>query len=216
MLTFRVSRAELLRLDRRHLAFGLLCTWVVGAGRYWDDPGANVLQHLGLGSVIYVFVLAAVLWGSLKPIGAQDWTYSRVLTFVTLTAPPAMLYAIPVERFMSLSAARTANVWFLAVVAAWRVALYIFFARRVSRLHWFSVTVGSLLPLSLIVAALTFLNLERAVFNIMGGLRDGNANDSAYQVLVMLTFFASMAFPFLLLFWLVLAVLAFKRRADPG
>ena len=40
-LTFRASRDELLAPDRRHLAFGLACTWVVGMGRYWDDPGAH-------------------------------------------------------------------------------------------------------------------------------------------------------------------------------
>jgi|GEM_PF-4987218 len=46
------------------------------------------------------------------------------LAFVTLTAPPALLYAIPVERFMTPSAASVTNAWFLAVVAAWRVGLW--------------------------------------------------------------------------------------------
>jgi hypothetical protein len=49
--------------------------------------------------------------------------YERVLTFVTLTAPPALLYAIPVERFMALQDAQITNFWFLAIVALWRVAL---------------------------------------------------------------------------------------------
>ena len=58
VLTFRISREELLKLNRRHLAWGLAWTWIVGIGRWWDDPGARLLQHLGLGSVIYIFVLS--------------------------------------------------------------------------------------------------------------------------------------------------------------
>jgi hypothetical protein len=53
LLTFQLSKKEFDELDSRHLAFGLVCTWLVGMGRWWDDPGANLLQHLGLGSVIY-------------------------------------------------------------------------------------------------------------------------------------------------------------------
>jgi hypothetical protein len=49
ILTFRASRQELEDLDRRHLCFGLARTWIVGIGRWWDDPGARLLQHLGLG-----------------------------------------------------------------------------------------------------------------------------------------------------------------------
>src|SRR3712207_7552248 len=44
------------------LAFGLACTWLVGVGRYWDNPRASLLQHLGVGSVVYVFALALLLW----------------------------------------------------------------------------------------------------------------------------------------------------------
>jgi hypothetical protein len=62
LLCFRISREELLGLDRRHLTFGLVCTWLVGMGRYWDDPGARMVQHLGLGSVIYTGVLSIFLW----------------------------------------------------------------------------------------------------------------------------------------------------------
>lgn len=43
-----------------------------------------------------------------------------------------------------------------------------------------------------IITTLTVLNLERAVFDIMGGLREtGTANDSAYAVLFLLTFLST-------------------------
>lgn len=212
VLTCRVSRDELLRLDRRHLAFGLVATWLVGMGRYWDDPGAHLLQHLGLGSVIYVFAIALFLWLLIWPLGPADWSYPRLLTFVTLVSPPAALYAIPVERFLNLATARSVNVWFLAVVATWRVALLFFYLLRSAQLRWYQVIVAALLPLTVIVTSLTMLNLERAVFDIMSGMGAGTASDGAYEVLFVLTLLSSMAFVPLLLGYLVLVVLAQLRR----
>ena len=43
--------------------------------------------------------------------------------FVGLTALPGWLYAVPVERFLPLDTAQAVNAGFLALVAAWRVAL---------------------------------------------------------------------------------------------
>ena len=77
LLTFRASHADYASLDWRHLLAGLAACWVVGMGRYWDDPRATFLQHLVLGSVIYVFALAAVLWVITKPVDV-----------VTATPPP--------------------------------------------------------------------------------------------------------------------------------
>jgi hypothetical protein len=167
----------------------------VGIGRYWDDPGAKLLQHLGIGSVIYIFALSLLLWLLIWPLRPKAWSYRNVLTFVSLTSPPAILYAIPVERLLDLEKARTFNVWFLAIVASWRVALLIFYLRRHARLQPFSIAVATLLPLTFIITALTVLNLERAVFNLMGGLREkGTANDNAYLVLFVLSYLSVMLF----------------------
>ncbi|MEI9911697.1 MAG: hypothetical protein WDO71_19810 [Bacteroidota bacterium] len=45
----------------------------------------------------------------------------------------------------------------------------------------------ALLPVCVIVNILSVLNLERAVFEIMGGLRENTANDNAYFVLLVIT-----------------------------
>ncbi len=192
LLTFRLQREEMLQLGRKHLIAGLVGTWMVGMGRYWDDPGASLLQHLGLGSVIYVFCLALFIWLILKPYRVSNWSYTAVLTFVCLTSFPALLYAIPVERFVSLGMATRMNVWFLATVALWRLALLFYFLRVFTRLHWGYIISTALLPVCAIVSALTFLNLERAVFEIMGGLREHTANDGAYFILILLTMFSQM------------------------
>lgn len=213
LLTFRTTRGEFLHFNQRHLAFGVVCTWVVGVGRWWDDPGASLLQHLGVGSVVYIFLLSLLLWLVVWPLKPEGWSYRHVLTFVALTSPPAILYAVPVERFVSLEAARTLNVWFLAIVAAWRVALLAFYLSRHARLTAFSIAVAALLPITLIVVTLTLLNLERAVFDLMGGLRGGGtANDSSYGVLVALTLLSMLLFVPLVICYIFLMVWSRMRK----
>jgi hypothetical protein len=214
VLSFRASREELSSLDGRHLAFGLVATWIVGMGRYWDSPDAALLQRLGLGSVIYVFVLSLLLYLIVWPLKPVDWDYRRLLTYVTLTSPPAILYAIPVERYYELSVAQTMNMWFLGVVAIWRVALYATYLVRVPRIGTWGVVVATLLPLTMIVTVLTMLNLERAVFEIMSSMQTpGTASDGAYAVLVLLTILSMTAFlPLLAIYGAVLGMRRWKGK----
>ena len=46
-----LTREEMLRFGWAHFAFGLICTWIVGVGRYWDHPSAAPWQYAGLGSL---------------------------------------------------------------------------------------------------------------------------------------------------------------------
>lgn len=214
LLTFRSNEAELVEMcGGRFLALGLCCTWLVGMGRWWDDPGAHLIQHLGLGSLVYVFVMASLLWLVMAPLRPRNWSWLRVLTFVTLTSPPAALYAVPVERFLTMSQAVSANVWFLAIVASWRVALLLFYLRRLGGLGYVAIVSGGLLPLSIIINVLTFLNLERAVFEIMGGLdREGTPNDGAYAVLILITVLSWYAAIPLLIAYFACAFYAWRNK----
>ena len=213
LLTFRPLSPAIRTHSNAFLAFGLFFTWLAGLGRYWDNPRAELWQYLGLGSVIYVFVLALIVWLLLSPFRPKHWSYKMVLTFITLTAPPAVLYAIPVEQFMSADAAETTNVWFLAAVAAWRVALFSVFLKRVAELSAFEVIVGTLTPLAIIVVSLTALNMEHVVINIMGGLapEQRSSNDAVYGVVVALSVFSVLATPVLLICYGVLCARASKR-----
>lgn len=212
-LAFRKTSAQLHSHARSYLAFGLLVTWLVGIGRYWDSPRAELWQHLGLGSLAYVFVLALLLWLLIWPLRPQRWSYFNVLLFVTLCSPPALLYAVPVERFMSMHAAQVTNAWFLGLVAAWRVALLIVFLRRVAQLSWPSIVIATLLPLALIVVSLMFLNLEHVVFNLMAGIRDAEISsaDFAYGIVVLLSVLSYVAAPFLLIGYVIAIVVAWRR-----
>ncbi|WP_282608280.1 hypothetical protein [Pelagibius sp. Alg239-R121] len=214
ILTFRPAVPDIRRLGWLYLSFGLLSAWLVGIGRYWDNERAEPWQALGLGSVAYVFAMAALIWILLYPLKPNNWRYLNILIFVSLTSPPAILYAIPVERFMSLANAQTINVAFLAVVALWRVVLLWLFLRRSAGLSYVDLFVGCFLPLTLVVTVLTGLNLEHVVFNIMSGLapEDVSANDASYGVLVAITTVSILALPFLAITYLVLIWLKFKSR----
>jgi hypothetical protein len=206
-----VDRETLLKLDGRHLSLGLICTWGVGMGRYWDHPNAHLLQIAGLGSVLYVFALATLLWLVIWPLRPREWSWFRLLTYVTLTSPPAALYAIPVEFWLDKPTARGVNAWFLAIVALWRVILLIVYLRRVARLNAFAVAAGALLPLMGVTFILTVLNLERAVFDIMGGIREGTPHDSAYMILVIITWLSFLGIWPVLIVYLTCIGFAWKK-----
>jgi hypothetical protein len=187
LLTFRLTKSEMLHFNQKHFFLGLFGTWLVGMGRYWDDPGAKLLQHLGLGSVIYIFVLAAFIWLIIWPYKVANWTYFRVLTFISLTSFPAIFYAIPVEKFFDIATANRINVWFLAIVAAWRLCLLYYFIKHFTGLNKLNIITVTLMPICLIISTLTALNLHRVVFNIMGGQRTATSEDGSYFVLLFLT-----------------------------
>ncbi|MFN7781289.1 MAG: hypothetical protein ACK5PG_00935 [Lysobacterales bacterium] len=211
LLTFRRMGPGVRTHADAYLGFGLAMTWLAGIGRYWDNPRAELWQIAGLGSLAYVFSLALVLWLLILPLRARRWSYRNVLLFVCLTSPPALLYAIPVERFMSGEAALAANAWFLGIVASWRVALLLVFLKRDAGLRAWEAIVACLLPLALIVVSLALLNLEHVVFNLMSGIRaeDRSVNDAAYLVVLTLSYFSFLASPLLAIAYLWLV---FRRR----
>jgi hypothetical protein len=216
LLLFRPFKPDLHNHWAAYLAWGLFTTWLAGIGRYWDHPNAALWQYLGLGSVAYVFILALILWMIVAPLRPSYWNYLGVLIFVTLTSLPAILYAIPVEKFMSLPTAQSINVLFLAVIAAWRVGLLIVFLRRAAELPAPTAAVAGLLPIALIVTVLVALNLEQAVFDIMGGNRAPTQNDAAYFVLVLISMGSVLASPILLIAYLVTVVRRHRTASGPS
>jgi hypothetical protein len=212
LLLFRPFKPVIREHWLAYLAWGLFVTWLAGIGRYWDHPNANWWQYAGLGSVAYVFVLSAFLWLIVAPLRPRNWSFIGVLIFVTLTSLPALLYAIPVEKFMPLEQAQAANVIFLAIVATWRVALLMVFLKRGAGLSPTGVAVAGLLPLTIIVTTLVVLNLEKAVFEIMGGNMQKTQNDAAYLILMLISFFSLLASPVLLILYGMLVYRARKGR----
>jgi hypothetical protein len=160
---------------------------------------------MGLGSVIYVFVLSAVLWCVAKPLQPERITFLGIATAVAMTAPPAILYAIPVEKWMSLEVANQLNLTFLLIVALWRVALWVRYLRVGCGLGVWKVFLSATLPLVFIFGTLVALNLQHVVFNIMGGIReaDKSSQDAAYMFLFVMTYLSLYLSGFAGLGWLI-------------
>ncbi len=218
VLILRAGKPDYENFSNAHLAFGLLCTWLVGMGRHWDNPRIELLQQLGVGSVVYVFILAIVLWLPGIPFRDSSWSYKRVLTVVVLSAPPAALYAIPVERWLEFEAARSVNVWFLAIVAAWRMAIWYRFLRAMLPVGITLHLSVFLLPVVAIITTLAVLNLDRVVADFMSGLQnppEGTVNDEAYVWLQMISILSMFfVFPVVLVIYAVAWVRRFLSRSQ--
>lgn len=204
LITFQSVDIDIEAQKYWFLGFSILATWLAGIGRYWDHPSAQWWQYAGLGSVIYVFFLTLFLWVIVKPLRPKNWSLLSVYIFVGLTSPLAWLYAIPVEKFTSFDTASSLNMIFLLIVAVWRIGLYGKYLFVVANLRGASWLSALFLPLVVIVTALSILNLENAVFEIMGGLeRESTPGDKAYFTVLMLTFISYFALPVFLIGYLV-------------
>ena len=170
-LAFRSVRPDMKRLRWHYLMFGLVSSWLVGVGRYWDAPDAPWWQQAGLGSLVYTVFMSAFLWAVVMAMQPENWTYFHVLTFVGMTAPPGLLYAIPVEKLLQADSAHAVNQWFLLVVALWRVVLLWFYLRRAGRLARVPAFLALAFPLSAVMAFLTLQQLQASVMSEMSGNR---------------------------------------------
>jgi len=229
LLFFRDVPGELGAQRNAFALYVLGVTWLVGIGRYWDSPDANWVQHLGIGSVAYLFVMSVILWCAIQPIAKAPVTISRIFIFVGMSSLPALLYAIPVEMFMSIDGAAKTNYWFLTVVAIWRVALLFFFCKRAVSLSTWGAMTATILPLCCIMMVLAALSLEHAVFDMMGGLRVVEDYERTTAGLVAsslteaagwsidtvggLSFLAFLLFPIFMISWIIKVIFRFKAKS---
>jgi hypothetical protein len=97
-------------------------------------------------------------------------SYRALLTLYWMTAPLALLYAIPVERFLSAADATRANLALLGLVSLWRVLLITRALSVVYQVSFFR----ALFPVMLFAdtVALFFLLLTPLpIIGLMGGIR---------------------------------------------
>lgn len=212
-LMLQKVRPDLDHAGNYYLALGLIFAWLAGVGRYWDHPNALWWQQFGLISVLYIFVFALIIWVLLLPLRPKNWQYKSVLIFVGMCAPPGILYAIPVERFLALETAQRINISFLGIVAVWRVALLFLFLKRSAQLKSYRLIVATLFPLAVIMSTLALFNLEKVAFRVMAGLA-GYAQAQhtlAHTILLVLTWTAIICLPVLLLAYLACSYQAWKK-----
>jgi hypothetical protein len=132
---------------------------------------------------------------------------------LTMTAAPGLIYAVPVEQFLNENTARVVNFSFLAIVAAWRMALYFHFLRGAAQLPTIAAIVAALLPPTLIMAVVSAYGFLEVVASAMGGT---DLPPDAALIANSLFWIAAacwIALPILLLFWVALIFLRRRRPA---
>ena len=201
-----------LAADRRALWAGLL--FVLSAGLARDYDGEDLLRepwHLLIpvgASLAASFLLFLAACGSLflRREGRPPFltAYRSFLTLFWMTAPLAWLYAVPYERFLSPGGATSANLWTLALVAAWRVALMV---RVVSVLTGRGVGPSVFLVMAFAdAAALTAVYLmPKPVIGFMGGVRLTEAERAVGGTTVLVMFLGILSAPL----WLIGGLIAF-------
>jgi len=210
-LAFRSVRPDMKRLRWHFLALGLVSSWLAGVGRYWDTPDAQWWQYAGLGSVVYTLYMASFLCVLILPMRPKNWSYLGVLIFVGMTAPPAILYAIPVERFTDSYTASQVNYVFLLFVATWRVGLLWLYLRRSAQLAVIPAMVALMLPLALMMVVLGFMQLSVTVMEGMAGIRIDQPKNLAGELIVSLGRVSFWLLPFLGAGYIVCAARAADR-----
>lgn len=170
VLSFRLRREDVDAFDWRCLVFGLLWVWGVGMGRHWDATDATWVQYLGLGSLVYTVFLAGFLWLLAMPVVRRPISYFQTLTFVAMTAPPAMLYAIPVDWWVDAPTTVALSGWTLLFVAVYRVAMLGVFFIRAGGLPLLPAGVLTLAPITLIMVGLALSRFSTVIARGMAGI----------------------------------------------
>ncbi len=138
-------------------------------------------------------------------------SYRRFLTLFWMTAPLAWLYAVPYERFLAPYEAVVANLWTLALVAAWRVALT---TRVVAVLTGISGLLAFFLVAAIadLVAMVVVVASPGPIVAIMGGVQHLPHDQLLADVTVEVFAWGLLSLPL----WVVGALVAlFRSRPKP-
>jgi hypothetical protein len=167
-----------LAADRRCLWVGLLFVLSAGFAREYD--GEDLLRepwHLFVpvgASLLASFLLFLIACGPvfLQREGRPPFlsAYRAFLTLFWMTAPLAWLYAVPYERFLSPGMATSVNLWTLALVAIWRVALMISVVSVITGRDILSSLLLVMVFADAVALTVMYL-MPKPVVSIMGGIR---------------------------------------------
>jgi hypothetical protein len=176
-------RAAILEVasNRRALIVGALLVLSAALARNYDQASLTnepwrllgpFAASLAISGPLFLTIYGIARWKGMESPGIGR-AYLSFLGLYWMTAPLAWLYGIPYEAFLSPVEAVRANLWTLALVSAWRVALMV---RVVSVV--FNIRVRAAVPLVMLVAdiaALTALHLiPLPIISVMGGINPAN------------------------------------------
>jgi hypothetical protein len=198
-----------LAASRWTLVLGVLFVLSAALAREYDGQDLlhepwHLLLPLGA-SLAASALLFAVVWGRFR-------YYPAFLGLFWMTAPLAWLYAVPYERFLSPADAVRANLFTLAVVSVWRVALIV---RVLVVLLGYRPLAALILVMAFVDAAAVAASLVSLVSGvsflaIMAGIRLPESEQILFVSAWNLMQLGSCSFPF----WLAGAV-ALRHRSKP-
>ena len=190
------SAIEQIAACRQAPWLGLIFVFSAGLAREYD--GQDLLHepwHLLLPlvaslatSFLLYLLLRTVGWfrgAGWKPFFAGYWSF---LGLYWMTAPLALVYGIPVERFLDQEIAACLNLNVLALVAAWRVLLII----RVASVLWSASPSAVFFPVMLMadtVAIVAIVASPTPIVGLMAGVQYGPGEEliglASHAVLVL-------------------------------
>ncbi|MCJ8346868.1 hypothetical protein MJH12_15100, partial [bacterium] len=153
----------------------------------FQEPFHLILSPLASAFVALIIFLAFRLLLFRKSLECPPlWRHFRLfLTLFWMTAPLAWIYGFPVEQFLGPILAARVNLYFLGIVALWRVILFI----RICQCYFGGVALTTVLLVCSSIAA-TLLNvIPMPIISVMGGVNiegaDALINLSAMLILAL-------------------------------
>lgn len=214
------DRRAILQMARSRwsMVIGALFVLSAGVAREYDGEDLvhepwHALRPLGAsfvsGTALFLLVHGVAMARRKRGVGDPPrfgTAYASFMGLFWMTAPLAWLYAVPYERFLSPIDAVIANLWTLAIVAGWRVAL----TTRIVSVVYGVGPIASFFLVMLFANAVTMAALAIApapVIDVMGGLRQTEREQLVSNVTLLATVVAWLSAPV----WLLLAAVAAAR-----
>ncbi len=206
-------------MDRRTPWIGAFLVLIAAIAREYDGESLlhepwHLLRPLAFStvsaSVLFWMLFPTAQWrripGEDPPMPRARRGYVMFLGLFWMTAPLAWLYAIPYESFMGELDAVRANLWTLALVAAWRVALMVRIVTVVfGTPRW--ATIAMVLAFADVVAFIALVMAPTPVIDVMGGLRQSERD----RLISSINFLAQVLTLISMPVWLIFAGFALPR-----
>jgi hypothetical protein len=197
---------------------GLLLVLAAGFAREYDGEDLlhepwHLLIPLGasLASSAFLYLLVRVVaWAHKAERPGLIRGYFEFLSLYWMTAPLAVLYAVPVERFLTAADSMRANLAFLGLVAVWRVLLM---SRIVSVLWTQGFWTGFVLVMVFAdtLAATILVVTPLPIVSVMGGIRLSESEAILHNTVWTLRVLSVISWPI----WAIVAA-AIAMRKQPG
>ncbi len=200
---------------RRLWPIGVLLLLSAGLAREYDGEYLVAEPWYLLVPLVVSTGMATLLWGGLRGISAARGAprvpgWLPLVVCYWMSAPLAWLYAIPYERFLDEFGATRANLWTLALVAAWRAALMIRVVQVLCRWRWW-LAAGPVMLFASVATMVATAVAPVPPVQVMGGIRT-TAVERIVQGTTMRGFtYSCISLPL----WVGLSVLTAIQRRQP-